>query len=360
MSVQISYKKQALFGFILILCLLLVTEISMRVYDYYFPNCQFIESEVYDEISFELKREICFDNEKLVWDRNPLFLIPNQHFSTININSEGFRGNELQLNPDYRIFVIGGSTTFGVGSTSDSTSIPAFLQQKISSNFQEYDIEVINAGIPKAYSFTETNMIKEKLLNFNPDLLIVYDGWNDLEIEYENYEKSVDTNLNDQIIREIKRLDFATPNVLIKWYFNYKHDVNNVIPFDSSKINEKVSLWKNSWEEICTLEEKYDFQTAIILQPLLGTGNKLLTLEEQKLQFHYNSEERNRYYDLYANMLSDLESTCSLTLDLRDTFDDNSESIYFDSGHVGDNGNKIIAERIYKEILPLIKNSDKL
>ena len=108
------------------------------------------------------------------------------------------------------------------------------------------------------------------------------------------------------------------------------------------------------------LEEKYDFQTAIILQPLLGTGNKLLTLEEQKLQFHYDSENRNQYYDLYANMLSDLKPTCSLTLDLRDTFDDNLESIYFDSGHVGDNGNKIIAERIYKEILPLLENSDKL
>ena len=66
MSVQISYKKQALFGFLLILCILSITEVSMRVYDFYFPNCQFIESEVYDEISFELKREICSDNEKLV------------------------------------------------------------------------------------------------------------------------------------------------------------------------------------------------------------------------------------------------------------------------------------------------------
>jgi len=49
MSVQISYKKQALFGLVLILCILSITEISMRVYDFYFPNCQFIESEVYDE-----------------------------------------------------------------------------------------------------------------------------------------------------------------------------------------------------------------------------------------------------------------------------------------------------------------------
>ena len=55
-------------------------------------------------------------------------------------------------------------------------------------------------------------------------------------------------------------------------------------------------------------------------------------------------------------MLNDLESTCSLTLDLRDTFDNNLETVYYDSGHVGDNGNKIIAERIYKEISPLLIN----
>ena len=117
MSVQISYKKQTLFGFLLLLCLLSVIEISMRVYDHYAPNCQFIESEVFGEMSFELKRQICNDNDKLVWNNNPLYLIPNQHFSTININSHGFRGDELQNNPDYRIFVMGGSTAFGVGGS---------------------------------------------------------------------------------------------------------------------------------------------------------------------------------------------------------------------------------------------------
>ena len=132
-------------------------------------------------------------------------------------------------------------------------------------------------------------MIKTKLLKYNPDLLIVYDGWNDLGIEYENYEKSIDSDFSDQLIREIKRLDFATPNVLIKWYFNYKHNTINTIEFDSSKINEKVSLWKNSWEDICNLEKNYNFHTVVILQPLLGTGNKLLTLEEQKYQLHFMS-----------------------------------------------------------------------
>ena len=42
-----------------------------------------------------------------------------------------------------------------------------------------FKIEVINAGINGAWSGTETAMIKDKLVEFTPDLLLVYDGWND-------------------------------------------------------------------------------------------------------------------------------------------------------------------------------------
>ena len=355
MSVQISYKKQTLFGFLLLLCLLSVIEISMRVYDHYAPNCQFIESEVFGEMSFELKRQICNDNDKLVWNNNPLYLIPNQHFSTININSHGFRGDELQNNPDYRIFVMGGSTAFGVGATSDDATIPSYLQQKISEDFNKYNIEVINAGIPQAFSFTEKNLIKDKLLDYDPDLLIIYGGWNDIDTDYDNYERDGGDNFEDQMIRKIRQTDMVTLNVLMKLYFSYKHDTIDVIPFDSYKIKEKVSLWKNSWRDICELQEKYDFNTAIILQPLLGTGNKSLSLEEQTNLLHYDSNRRNQYYGLYADALNELDSTCTLVQDLRNVFDSHSETMYYDSGHVGNKGNEIIAEQIYTEIIPFIK-----
>ena len=34
-------------------------------------------------------------------------------------------------NDTYRIIIIGGSTVYGSGSTSDKTTIPGFLQEKI-------------------------------------------------------------------------------------------------------------------------------------------------------------------------------------------------------------------------------------
>ena len=356
MSVQVSYKKQFLFGFLLMLFILSVVEIVMRIYDYYIPNCRFIESDVSDGMNFDLKRNICNDNAKLTWTNNPLHLTPNQHFQTININSESFRGTELQKNPDYRIFVIGGSTTFGVGATSDHNTIPGYLQQLVSKDFGKYNIEVINAGIPKAYSFTEKNLIKDKLLSYNPDLLIIYDGWNDLQHDYDHYEDSGDYKLMDQIIRSIHRSDIVTPNVILKLYFNYKHDTVDIMPFNSYKIEQKTSLWKDAWINVCSLQEKYDFKTMIVLQPIVGTGNKSLSVEEQNYFIHYDSEQKNTYYQLYANKLNELNSICTITFDLRDGFDSNSETIFYDAGHVGDKGNQIIAKKIYDLISPIVQS----
>jgi lysophospholipase L1-like esterase len=354
MSIQVSYKKQFLFGFILILIMLSIVEISMKIYDYFVPSCQFIESDVFNEINFELKREICIDNSKLVWNNSPLYLIPNQHFSTINVNSQGFRGDEPQTNSDYKIFMIGGSTTFGVGATSDDATIPAYLQQIISKNFNENNIEVINAGIPKAYSFTEKYLIKNSILNLNPNLLIIYDGWNDIGNDYEHYESSVDFKFTDQVIRKIRQTDIATMNVILKWYFNYKHDTTEIIQFNPNKIEEKVSLWKNTWEDICKLQEQNDFKILIVLQPLVGTGNKQLSMEEKDHLIHFDGITVNKHYQLYADALNELNNTCT-TLDLRNGFDSHSETIFFDLGHVGDNGNQIIAKKIYEKISSIIK-----
>ena len=42
-------------------------------------------------------------------------------------------------------------------------------------------IEVINAGISGATSLSEIKLIKERLIKFSPDLIIAYDGFNDIK-----------------------------------------------------------------------------------------------------------------------------------------------------------------------------------
>jgi len=43
-----------------------------------------------------------------------------------------------------------------------------------------------------------------------------------------------------------------------------------------------------------------------------------------------------------------------MSVDMRNTFDNMDIPIYFDGGHMTDIGNKIIAEKIYEKILPII------
>ena len=157
MSVQISYKKQAVLGIFLLLCLITAVEIGARAYEYFLQPCNLENADTLSEYDYLLKRQICYDQQNLIYSSKPVFSIsPNQHFETININSNGFRGAEIKdfkSNDDFRIIVIGGSTVFGTGMSSDLETFPFELQKIINDDFN--NIEVINAGVSSLTSVEE-------------------------------------------------------------------------------------------------------------------------------------------------------------------------------------------------------------
>ena len=147
MSVQVSYKKQTLLGIIFIFLILLVVEIVANIWWSTQINCEFEQNEIFKNSENIDKRQLCLDfyNVKTSGDE----LIPNQKFDSISINTLGFRGSEFSdIKPPntYRIFMIGGSTMFGAGSTSDMTTIPGFIQEFFNEDNLTFDIEVINSG----------------------------------------------------------------------------------------------------------------------------------------------------------------------------------------------------------------------
>tara|TARA_Y100000741_G_scaffold361624_1_gene345955 strand:+ start:2375 stop:3442 length:1068 start_codon:yes stop_codon:yes gene_type:complete len=355
MSVQISYKKQFLFGVLLCLIIISGIEIFLRVYDYNYPACSFYGSDVFAELSDNLKRDICYSNSKLIWDESPLRLQPLQNLETTHINSEGFRGSEFRDDSSSRIFLIGGSTMFGVGSSSDETTIPGFFEVYVSEKFT--DIEIINAGIPGADSFTEIEYIENQLLEYNPKIFVIYDGWNDLQKDFKEMSDT-EENTTVQLIRAINRGEYQTPKILIQHYFNWKHNTTDVT-FDTSNINEKSIAWKNNWKKTCNDLDDKGIKTILILQPILGSGNKVLSSEEEHYYSHYDSKTMNEYYETYAEQLNELEDSCTKVLDYRDTFDEFTETLFFDSGHTGDLGNKIVAKRIFSDVLPVISSNSE-
>jgi len=314
MSVQVSYKKQSVMGIVGIVILLLVIELVANVWWISQISCEFEDSEIFRDMSEDQKNQLCMDLYQIRTSGNEI--IPNQSSNTININSEGFRGSEfstIKEQNDFRIIMLGGSTMFGTGATSDDTTIPGYLQSFFDESQLDNKIEVINAGIQGADSNTELKLIENKLLQFSPDLVIIYDGWNDLRSNH-------------------------TP----------------------------IKLLKN-WDNICELGKKYNFDTVISLQPLAGFGDKSLTKQENefsKTGLDYNDKlliNLLPIYDKYQENLSQLVD-CSATINLRDAFDKELETIYWDQGHVSDTGNKIIASLVYKNIFDIISeklNSEK-
>ena len=87
MSAVISYKKQTIFGIMLILLGFSIVEGLARSSIYFEPPCLFMDSDAYATHGYEYKREMCYDNINYIWSIHPsLSLKPDQHFETININ----------------------------------------------------------------------------------------------------------------------------------------------------------------------------------------------------------------------------------------------------------------------------------
>ena len=101
----------------------------------------------------------------------------------VNINSMGFRGPELK-NPKpkngFRIWAIGGSTTFDVFAPDDANTWPALLGAELAKRHPDRVVEVINAGIPGEVIAGNLQDLKQHAAAAQPDLLVYYHGPNDL------------------------------------------------------------------------------------------------------------------------------------------------------------------------------------
>ena len=366
MSVQISYKKQATFGFLLLICILVVLEFGTRSYDFFNPYCSLkSDTLVYSEISYWDKAKICDSWLSLVWHweekTNVYKLEPNQHKQTVNINNYGFRGSEIsKINDDetYRIFVVGGSTTISLRAPSDEQTHPGFLQKLFDKSELDFPIQVINAGTPSFASSQELSVIKNKIVDFEPDLVIVYDGSNDLNLPYGHTpaKSSFRSILTDGFNRY---LSFWETVPIVYHAFNNFGKEDQVHTFDSSTIESKVELWKDNINNICKIGNEKDFDVVILLQPILGSGNKKLTEYEQNQYNLFQHEKVLQSYKKFSSELINLDNSCTQVKDFQNIFDSHDEIIYFDNTHVTYQANEIIAQNIFDLIYPIVENFNK-
>ncbi|MFN8009434.1 MAG: SGNH/GDSL hydrolase family protein [Terriglobia bacterium] len=128
--------------------------------------------------------------ESIEWAPYQLWAIrPNLESRFFHINALGFRGPEIIRNKPAgrtRIVVLGGSSAWGFGCTSDDRTVPGRLQSILHEQLPGQDIEVINAGQIGYDSTQELIYFHRSIRALNPDLVLLFDGYNDVLADFIN------------------------------------------------------------------------------------------------------------------------------------------------------------------------------
>ncbi len=321
-------------------------------------NCLLPKSDVFKNSDPFLSRQICSDVSfiELVED-GILQQKENQHFSTLNINSYGFRGSEfsIQKDPEVLRVIVVGNNAFGTSATSDNTTITGFLQENFNSE-SNLNVEVINAAILYSDSFRDLYLIKNKIINLQPDLIIVYSGW--IDAAQQRLEQKILESSSNELTDPLKFKNYPEYRTLFV-LTRILDDIDSkpvtvveTIPKDKSK-NQHVALyWKDNTQQVCALGKENNFKTIIAIQPLTNSGNK--TLHPFESYYVENDYTLDAYFRI-VEQLKELKD-CNETIDLTKIFNDVTEPIFTSKGHTSDLGNEIIAKKLFETSLPLLEN----
>jgi len=275
----------------LVITFLAVVELGANVWLYYFYKCDFENVEIFKDVDKSVKREMCLDTLETDYNKVRLTNLnitklesENPNTGIIYYNNEGFRGDDFSLEKSentYRIFTLGGSTTYGIGVFNNQTW-PFYLQNLYDKTNLEVDVEVINTGRPFWGSENEIKLIRDRLLNFEPDLFIVSDGWNNV----------------------------------IDWK---RHGMDEASP----------TKWKENWAEICDMGKQFGYDTIITIQPMIHFTKKIFTEQESEFYLKISNDGFAKTFLYYVEQLPTLDSHCTQTGDLSNIFDNSDEPIFF-------------------------------
>ena len=280
----------------------------------------------------------------------------------------------------YRVIVVGGSTVFGMGAFTPEQNLPAQINEQLQHRSVEVNVEVINAGVPGYTSGLELLYIMSELIYYDPDLIIAYDGWNDMVINNESINeglcnplKTVDhlrleRRLNGSYtvigsarhflgsVRgalELKLENLASYSLLediarkVKGYIFGSY-------LGSVKFSPcSIEVYRQNLEHMIFVARRHGFKIALFLQPTMGIDDKELTSDEKVSEAKLDDLElRKLFYESARRVFKDLKvrqgngNTSVCVEDLSYSFKWVTDKVYEDTGHLSLSGNRIIAKRI--------------
>ncbi|MGD0020859.1 MAG: hypothetical protein ABSC54_01005 [Smithellaceae bacterium] len=334
----------------------------------------------------------------LKWEIAPYTIYkhaPNQKTPYFTTNSKGFRGSKEYSNfskKGKRIIVVGGSAAFGHSLSNDNETFQAQME-KLNSRY-----EVINAGVGGFYSGQELTYIVTELVDYHPNIIIAFDGFNDLFYSW-YYDRWANRILKDSELGFHANFLSSMEDSLVYSYQqqtsvlkSFQRFFNNVMDRSIllSKIREKITKLlrqnysarlsnnkisdknKNEYfEKILDVYTKnlikmHDFCNSqgikflVVFQPEISLKSKMTVEERNYVNFWQHVWNVDNYLEEYSPLSKRFitRSKAILTkkgvrfIDINDQpeYKNNPNTLFLDFVHLNKAGNTIIAHIINEHI----------
>ena len=301
-------------------------------------------------------------------------LIQNAHIkrgdNSVTINSQGQRITspieQFAEEDKFSVVCIGGSTTFCV-SVDDTQTWPYVLQSKLGPEFQ-----VFNLGVPGHSSLEAIIQMTTQVPDLKPDLVIFYEGWNDLH-NYHTGTKTPDYEWHADLIREGLLLK-QTP--IHKFYevssiFRFTRRIGSYLfppleTIDSGALKKTPesyidSLYVRNLKMLQTLSLYLKTETLFVPQVMNKGYLTRTSKENEDWTPTLHNEALPRLIDhINSLMLSCFEDSSEHVLSQNGmqpyTW---KESDFIDEGHFSVEGNEKFATMLLPHVLALLQNADE-
>jgi lysophospholipase L1-like esterase len=333
------------------------------------------------------RTKILLETDMLAWQ-----ITNNQGFASSGDLDFQYATDKPENN--FRIVVLGGSTVEGDGSESPRHNLPAMLSnhlkqlQKKQKNPADRHIEVINAGVGGYGSAQELLYFITRVSDLKPDLVIVYDGFNERVTNriFSMYGKDADPfrtsthRMNEKIVDGaytiggavaiLRNATFSTLgrmsdrsgivqafNLMLQYLAGARLRSNENERNEIQYHPKVVKVYQRNLEDMIAVARQRQIPLAVFLQPVLGAGEKEFVGPEKtwaktsassiKFRQAFYTDARAMFGHLKKQFLTTREICVG---DLSYVFRDNDKRLYEDSIHLLGAGNDIVGQRLVTEL----------
>jgi lysophospholipase L1-like esterase len=293
-------------------------------------------------------------------------LIQKINNQVCSISPGGYRGSDPAWKGDRKLaFVLGGSAAFGHGCSSDTNTISGCLNRLQAGRY------FVNAGVPSWNSLQEFYRLSLELVQHQPDLIVVFDGFNDAIVSYhharENFSFPPGTpesyEFLQQKVAEIKRRKKIVINARLSEF---------IFPRLARWINQATDTAKASPEAVAARlqsacqgnAEAYVRHIQLMQKVCDGYGVKLVVVAQPAFFLHQNTSEQSRtrlnyasqrefvdYYRAFTDRVLAAPKSGIRFADFTRLFDRKFKEVplgdvFVDQVHLFDKGNEMVAQEI--------------